>query len=106
MFLKVAADIFNAKIRLFEVSDSAALGAALRAAKSYNNSRENKIEWKDIVENFLNIQDSELVYPDPRNIEIYDEMVELYGKYENYILKNGDNPDLLRQKFIEKHFSK
>ena len=78
----------------------------IRAAKSYIDSRENTIEWKDIVKNFLKFQDSEIIYPEPENIKIYDEMVQLYSKYEKYILKNGDNPDLLRQKFIEKHFKK
>lgn len=78
----------------------------MRAAKSYYDTQEIKLEWNDIVNDFLNVQNSELIHPEPKNIEIYDDMIELYSKYEKYILKNGDNPDSLRQNFIEKHFSK
>jgi hypothetical protein len=31
-------------------------------------------------------------------------MVELYRKFENFILNNGENPEKLRIEFVKKYF--
>lgn len=102
--LQIAADIFNVKIRSFEVTNSAALGAALRSAKSYYDSTNVKKNWQDIVEMFLNIQESNVIEPNGNYKLLYDEMLIVYKKCEDYILKNGEDPEHFRNNFIQKFF--
>ena len=103
--LQVAADIFNSKIRQFDVPDSAALGAALRAAKSYYDLKASKVSWQDITETFLDIQKSTLIEPNRKYKALYDDMVNLYRACEDHILREGENPESIQKQFIEKYFS-
>ena len=103
--LQVAADVFNTRVRQFEVSNSAALGAALRAAKSYYDSKNVEKHWSEIVEKFLDIQKSVIFEPNNEYKELYEDMVKLYKKCENFFLRNGENPMQLQQQFVQKYFS-
>ncbi|MGQ4875820.1 MAG: xylulokinase [Promethearchaeia archaeon] len=102
--LQVAANIFNVKIRQFEITDSAALGAAIRCMKSYYDSIQKAISWDDIIKNILKADKKPFIKPQLEYKELYDEMLELYKKYEDFILRNKPNPEKYRQKFIEKYF--
>jgi len=102
--LQVLANIFKAKVLTFEFTDSAALGAALRAAKSYYDSINQKKTWEDIVIKFIDFQKNISVPPNEDHFELYDDMVDLYKKYELYILKEGQDPETERVKFIKKYF--
>ena len=102
--LKIAANIFNTKIRQFEVTNSAALGAALRSVKSYYNSKNFPFDWTELVGNFLKIEESIVIHPDNKYALLYDDMLSVYQKYEDYILRSGDDPELSRQVFIKKYF--
>jgi xylulokinase len=102
--LEIAANIFNTNIRQFDVTNSAALGAALRSSKSYYDSIGNEIDWTELVDQFLNIQKSVVIIPDKRYIALYNDMVKVYQKCESYILKNGEDPEPYRQEFIKKYF--
>jgi sugar (pentulose or hexulose) kinase len=98
------ADIFNTRVRVFEASDSAALGAAIRAAKSYYDSINQINDWNGIITKFIDFQRSVVIQPREMYKELYDNMLELYKKCENYILKKGEDPEKLRLKFIKKYF--
>jgi len=102
--LQVAADIFQTPIRQFDITDSAALGAALRSLKSYYNFIKKGKNWNDIVNTFLNKQFSSQVAPNFKYKELYNDMLILYKKCEDYILKKGEDPEPFRKKFIEKYF--
>jgi len=102
--LQVMANIFNTKVRTFEVTDSAALGAALRAAKSYYDLKKKEKTWVEIINKFVDFQKSSIVKPNKKYIKLYDDMLNLYKKYEYFILKNGDDPELARLEFIKKYF--
>jgi xylulokinase len=102
--LQIAANIFNTKIRHFDLTDSAALGAALRAVKSYNDYNKFMKNWDEIVNDFLKLQDSRLIDPNDDYKELYNDMLKLYKMYEDHILRNGEDPETLRLKFIEKYF--
>ena len=102
--LQVAANIFNIPIRKFEITDSAALGAALRSMKSYFESIGIKKSWNELVSKFILNQYSEIIEPDDRYIQLYDEMLQLYKKCENFVLKGGEEPELIRNEFIKKYF--
>jgi len=103
--LQVAADIFQTPIRQFDITDSAALGAALRSLKSYYDFIKKGKNWNEIVDNFLKTQSSSEIIPNIKNKELYNEMLNLYKKCEAYILRNGENPEPTRKQFIEKYFS-
>lgn len=102
--LQVAADIFNTKVRCFEITNSAALGATLRSAKSYYDYIKSSKNWSQIINKFVNFQQSDIILPNIKYKELYDTMLELYRKYEEYILKKGKNPESFRRKFIKKYF--
>ncbi|MFX1590065.1 MAG: xylulokinase [Promethearchaeota archaeon] len=102
--LQVLANIFNAKIRMFEITDSAALGAALRAIKSYYDTKNKKKSWNEIIEKFINFQNSIIIEPNTKYTELYDDLVNLYDKYEKFIIQNGENPESTRLEFIKKHY--
>ena len=102
--LQVAADIFNTKVRYFEVTNSAALGAALRSAKSYYDNINSSKNWEQIINSFIKIQQSDVIFPNVKYKELYDTMLELYRKYEDFILNKGENPDSFRMKFIKFFF--
>lgn len=101
--LQIAANIFNSDLRVFKSSDSAALGAALRSVKSYYSLEKEKT-WSSIINEFIEIQNIDLIKPLSEYKELYDDMLEVYRKCENYVLKNGENPEKFRRKFIKKHF--
>jgi xylulokinase len=103
--IQIAADIFQTPIRQFDITDSAALGAALRSLKSYYDFIKNGKDWREIVYNFLKKQLSKKIEPNIKYKELYSDMVILYKTCENYILKNGEDPEPLRKKFIKKYFS-
>jgi xylulokinase len=102
--LQVAADIFNTKIRRFEISNSAALGAALRSVKSYYDSINSNRKWEHIIENFINLHQTEIIYPNLKYTELYNMMLILYKKCEDFILKKGKNPSSFQKKLIKKFF--
>jgi len=103
--LQVAADVFSTDIRQFEVPASAALGAALRAAKSYFESKGKNLSWQEITEPFLDIQKSVVIQPERKYKPMYDDMVELYRACEDYVLRKGKNPQPIQKQFVEKYFS-
>ncbi len=102
--LQVLANIFNTKVRMFEITNSAALGAALRAAKSYYDSKDEIKSWKQIINKFINLQEGAIIKPDNKYIELYNDMLDLYKNYEEFILRNKSNPEIARLEFIKKYF--
>jgi len=102
--LQVASDVFGIKIRHFEITDSAALGAALRCVKSYYDYRGDKKNWSHIVMSFLNTQESALIEPNKGYKRLYNDMLNLYKRYEDYILRTNNDPEIYRQNFIKKYF--
>ncbi|NVM35664.1 MAG: carbohydrate kinase [Candidatus Lokiarchaeota archaeon] len=102
--LQVMANIFNTKVRKFEFTDSAALGAAFRAAKSYYDLINKEKTWDEIINKFIDFKKSILIKPNKEYIKLYDDMLDLYGKCESFILKNGEDPEIARLEFINKYF--
>ncbi len=102
--LQILANIFNTRVHIFEITDSAALGAAFRAVKSYYDSKNEIKSWNEIVDKFINLQKSIVIEPDNRYLELYKDMVVLYKQYEEFILKKGSDPEITRLDFIKKYF--
>ena len=102
--LQVAANIFNTQVFYFEYTDAAALGAALRAVKSFNDFKGYKKNWSDIVYDFIDFQKKLVIKPEGKYKILYDDMLQLYRKYEKFVLRNGENPEKHRIEFIKKYF--
>ena len=103
--VQIIADIFQTRIRQFDITDSAALGAALRSLKSYYDFIKKGKNWSEIIHNFLNKQLSKEIEPNIKYKQLYIDMLILYKKCEDYILRNGEDPEPLRKKFIKKYFA-
>jgi len=96
--LQTAADIFNTKVKTFQISNSAALGAALRSYQGLEDKN-----WEDIIHKFLPIDESMVINPREEYKALYEDMVNLYKKCEDFILKEGENPEPYRMRFIKKY---
>ncbi|MHA1985819.1 MAG: xylulokinase [Promethearchaeota archaeon] len=102
--LQVAADIFNTKLQMFKITNSAALGAALRSAKSYYDYIKNNKNWDHIINDFVKFQQTDLILPNTKNKELYDMMLELYQQCEEFVINKGKNPESFQRRFITKFF--
>ena len=93
--LQVIADIFDVEVRAFEVKDSAALGAAIRAAKAYLGARGDKRSWGDLAEMFIRTKEVKPLFPRREAVNIYHGENKLLGVYEaceQYALGRGPHP--------------
>jgi xylulokinase len=73
--LRVLADVFQAEIVPLRVSNSSALGGALRAAQAVEGQ-----PWADLYARFAAPELGRLVAPDPRTKVVYDEMAAQLGE--------------------------
>jgi xylulokinase len=79
--LQVMADVHQAPVYRFEATNSAALGAALRAAHAYR-TLQGTISWEDITEGFAEPVESSRTDPRPESREVYDQMADAYREAE------------------------
>ncbi|MEJ2294100.1 MAG: FGGY-family carbohydrate kinase, partial [Candidatus Lokiarchaeota archaeon] len=101
--LQILADVFHSPIKVLTISDSAALGAALRSAKSYANFTRGNIQWSELVQKCKALEPLEILNPLEDNKLLYDEMLKIYERYESFVLQNGTNPEIKRVQFKEKY---
>ncbi len=80
--LQVMADVFGANVYQFQVSNSACLGAALRAFHAHRLAAAEAVSWDDVVRGFAEPVESTRVTPDPSRHATYVEMLELYSSRE------------------------
>ena len=102
--LQVLADVFQKPVKVLGVSDSAVLGAALRSAKSYQDFIGKMVQWSEILQKCPLLHPLKIISPIEDNKLLYDDMMEIYQRYEHFILQNGANPENKRKKFKEKYF--
>ena len=80
--LQVMADVQGCPVHRFEVTNSAALGAALRAAQGYLNDAGEGVSWEEVVAGLAEPVAGSVIEPTPGTAEVYAEMVEKYGEAE------------------------
>lgn len=73
---RVASDVFNAKIERMKVGNSAALGAAMRAANAASGA-----SWEELSEKFCKADESKSVLPIPENAKKYEALVCEFKKF-------------------------
>jgi sugar (pentulose or hexulose) kinase len=81
------AGVMNCRVLRIEVSKSAALGAALRAAHGWLVGAGEKPKGEDIIAGFCNPIPNSEVRPDPSAARIYDKFVEKYAACERKALE-------------------
>ena len=90
--LEVMADVFGARVFQLPVGNSAALGAALRAAHAHLRERDPLTTWADVIRGLAEPSPASRVDPDPRRHAIYREMMPRYAACEAHALGRGPAP--------------
>ena len=85
--LRVMADVMNCRVLRIEISKSAALGAALRAAHGWLVHSGEKPKWEEIVAGFTEPIPNSEIRPNPDAARIYDKLVEKYAACERKALQ-------------------
>src|SRR5262249_45563460 len=85
--LQVMADVMNCPVLRIEVSKSAALGAALRAAHGWLLDAGKKPQWEEVVANFTSPVRGSEVRPNPKATQVYDKLIEKYARCEKEALR-------------------
>ncbi|MBC8096650.1 MAG: carbohydrate kinase [Akkermansiaceae bacterium] len=84
--LQVMADVMNCPVRRIEVSKSAALGAALRAAQGWLVASGKKARWPDVVKGFTDSLAGSEIVPNRKAAKVYDQLVVKYARCEREAL--------------------
>jgi sugar (pentulose or hexulose) kinase len=93
--LKIISDVFNAEVHSFEAKDSAALGAAVRAAHCHLASRGKPRSWKELTDLYLTGKAADVVYPDGDAVRIYHGnggLLRVFESCENFAVGSGVDP--------------
>jgi sugar (pentulose or hexulose) kinase len=90
--LQTMADVFGATVYQLAVGQSAALGAALRAAHGDLATSDSPADWEEVVHGFAEPIASTRLPPDSRRHEFYRELMRVYAACEAHALGRGPNP--------------
>jgi xylulokinase len=96
--LQTMADVFGATVYQLEVGNSAALGAALRAAHGDLAASGSPDDWEDVVHGFAEPLATTSLTPDTRRQGFYRELMRVYAACEAHALGRGPDPEPLLRK--------
>jgi xylulokinase len=99
--LQTMADVFGAEVFRLEVANSAALGAALRAAHADLKAAAVPTEWAEVIAGFVEPLAGSRLVPDARRHEIYGRLIEIHAACEAHALGRGPDPAPLLVPFRE-----
>jgi len=85
--LQIMADVMDCPVSRIEVSKSAALGAALRAAHGWLADNGHKPPWSEVVAGFADPIPNSEIKPDASAVRVYDKLVEKYSQFEQATLR-------------------
>ncbi|MEI8140418.1 MAG: FGGY-family carbohydrate kinase [bacterium] len=87
--LQVMADVMGCPVHQFEVSKTAALGAALRAAHAWQKAMGQPLSWAQVVAGFTNTLESGEVLPTPGSTAVYAALLPQYADFESRTMRFG-----------------
>ena len=90
--LQVMADVLNAEVYQFEVSNSAALGAALRAYHADCVAEGRQIAWEDVVSGFAEPVKESRIQPRAEAVSVYARLKPIYAACEAHAILGGEDP--------------
>jgi sugar (pentulose or hexulose) kinase len=93
------ADVFGADVYQLEVTNSAALGAALRAYHADLVSDGTPVSWDEIVRGFVEPAAATVVHPRAEHRATYGELARIHAACEAHALGNGPDPSPLIEAF-------
>jgi len=85
--LQVMADVMNCPVERIEVSKSAALGAALRAAHAWQTAAGQKPAWEEVVSGFTDPVPGSRIRPSASATKVYDQLITKYARCESEALR-------------------
>jgi xylulokinase len=91
--LQIMADVFGAKVYQLAVTNSAALGAALRAVHADATADGHNVSWPDVVRLFAEPVGSSVITPDPLHHAMYEDWKRVYRVCEAQALGRGPDPE-------------
>jgi xylulokinase len=74
---QIMADVFNAEVVTLKVGEGAAYGAALQALWSWRLQQGERIDIREITDQFVHLNPSETAQPLPQNVSLYRELQSL-----------------------------
>jgi sugar (pentulose or hexulose) kinase len=80
--LQVMADVFGVDVHPLENSNSACLGAALRAYHAHRLAQGESVSWKDVVRGFTDQRAEHRIAPVPANVRRYAHLRSVYAQRE------------------------
>ena len=86
--LQTMADVFGAEVLRFEVTNSAALGAALRAAHAHLHASGQPTGWEDLIRGFIEPAGESRITPDAGRHTRYRELMLVHASCEASALGN------------------
>lgn len=102
--LEVIAQVFGAEVRTLQVKESAALGAAVRAAHAELNRNDSRVGWREIWEQVASTGTSRVVRPSTEATRVYQGpqgLIQAYAACERFALGKGPHPEKAIQAFRE-----
>ena len=90
--LQVMADVFGADVYQLRVGNSAALGAALRAAHARMRDRDASTSWRDVVAGLAQPDEALRLAPQRHRHAFYRDMLDIYAACEAHALGIGADP--------------
>lgn len=97
--LQVMADVLDADVYQFEVSNSAALGAALRAFHAHGVLQDRALPWPEVIASFAEPVRHSRVAPRPGAVAVYARLKPVFAACEGHGLGQGDDPSNLLATF-------
>jgi xylulokinase len=85
--LQIMADVMNCPVYRLEVSKSAALGAALRAAHAFLKHSGQPAKWPDVMARFTDPVPGSEVKPNKKAVAVYQKFIKVYARCEQAALK-------------------
>jgi xylulokinase len=90
--LQILADVFNAKVYRFEVGNSAALGAALRAFHADALTRGQPLSWPEVIQEFVVPIEPFGIPPNQEHVRTYAAVAPIHAACESHALHGSDDP--------------
>lgn len=97
--LRVMADVFGAEVYQLEVSNSAALGAALRAYHADVVADGGQVTWDEVIEGFVVPVSASRVRPEAERHELYRRLTAAYEACEAHARGRGPDPAPVLERF-------
>ena len=104
--LRVIAQVFGARVRAYEVTGSAALGAAVRAAVCWMKADGQKTDFGTLVRDITGTAMSEAIEATPEETRVYqgeDGLIAAYAACEAHFLGHGPDPGEAIARFRRKY---